>query len=269
MLACGAMSALEAATLGIVQGLTEFLPISSSAHLYIVPRMLGWSYGGVTFDVALHMGTLAALLIAFWREWWALGRGAFHRDRAARAEAHGVWLKLAAATVPAVIVGLAVQPIAETHLRSLPLQAVTLAAFGLLMWAVDRRSPSRPADGFPGWGACMLVGCAQALSLVPGVSRSGVTMTAGRAAGMPRVEAARFSFLLGTPITLGAGLVELRKLDQGPPIAVVAIGAATSAIVGVLAIRGLIRWLGRAGFGAFCAYRVGLAIVIALYALRA
>ena len=269
MLACRAMSPLQAATLGAIQGLTEFLPISSSAHLYVVPQMLGWSYGGLSFDVALHMGTLLALLAAFWRDWWSLIRGAIDRDPGPRAEARATWLKLAAASVPAVVAGLALEDIAETRLRALPIQAAMLAVFGFLLWWVDRRFPNRPHPEFPGWPTCLAVGCAQALSLVPGVSRSGITMTAGRATGLGRVEAARFSFLLATPITLGAGLLEMRKLADGPPLGLVAIGVATSAIVGLLAIRGLMRWLGRAGFGAFFAYRVVLAIVIVVHWLRA
>jgi undecaprenyl-diphosphatase len=209
-----------------------------------------------------------ALLLAFWRDWWNLVRGVFARDPLVRATALGTWAKLAVASLPAVAVGLALESIAETHLRWLPLQATMLVVFGALLWWVDRRAPSRPAGTFPGWGTCLAVGGAQALSLVPGVSRSGVTMTAGRACGLPRVEAARFSFLLGTPITFGAGLVELPKLGEGPPLGIVAIGVVTSALVGWLAIHGLLRWLGRAGFGAFLMYRLLLAAIIAAYSLK-
>lgn len=269
MLACRAMSPLQAATLGVIQGLTEFLPVSSSAHLYVIPELLGWSYGGLSFDVALHMGTLLALVGAFWRDWWALVRGVFDRDPGPRRAAWITWLKLAAGSVPAVIAGLLLEKVASTHLRALPLQAVMLALFGLLLWWVDRQSPTRAGTGFPpGWGTTLAVGAAQAVALVPGVSRSGVTMTAGRAAGLSRVEAARFSFLLGTPITFGAGLLELRHMAEGPPPALVAIGIVTSAVVGFLAIRVLMRWLGRAGFGAFCVYRIAFAIVIVVHVLR-
>lgn len=262
------MSPLEAATLGAIQGLTEFLPISSSAHLYAVPRMLGWSYGGISFDVALHMGTLVALLGAFWRDWWNLARDLLGHDPARRREAWITLAKLFVASIPAAITGLYFEQAAYTHFRSLPLQAAMLALFGFLLWWVDRRSPQGGDGRFPGWGTSLFVGFAQALSLVPGVSRSGVTMTAGRAAQMTRVQAARFSFLLGTPITLGAGLLELRRLDDGPPLGIVAIGVATSAIVGILAIHGLIRWLGKTGFGAFFAYRALFAVVIVVQWLR-
>ena len=180
-----------------------------------------------------------------------------------------MWLMIAAASVPAAIAGFLLQDAAETRLRSLPLQAATLAIFGFLLWWVDRKAPVL-RDGPPDWRTAMMMGTAQALSLVPGVSRSGITMTAGRGAGLSRVAAARFSFLLATPITFGAGLLELRHLDtSGVAPAVMIAGVVSAAIVGVLAIRGLIAWLSRAGFAAFFAYRVALALLIVLTLARA
>jgi undecaprenyl-diphosphatase len=144
-----------------------------------------------------------------------------------------------------------------------------LVVFGVLLWWVDRRRPGGRHEDVPGWGTSLLVGAAQAVALVPGVSRSGITMTAGRASGLDRVSAARFSFLLATPITFGAGLLELRHLPHDLPVATLTAGVAASALVGLLAIRGLLRWLGRAGFGAFCAYRVAFAGTIVVWlALR-
>jgi undecaprenyl-diphosphatase len=172
------------------------------------------------------------------------------------------WLKFATASVPAAIAGLLLESQANTWLRSLPLQAVMLVVFGFLLWWVDRVRPESKADGIPGWGACLAVGCAQAMALVPGVSRSGVTITAGRAMGLPRVSAARFSFMLATPITFGAGLLELRHLSPELSPFVLAIGVGTAALSGFIAIHGLLRWLGRAGFGAFFAYRALFALVI-------
>ncbi len=254
----------RAAVLGAVQGLTEFLPISSSAHLYAIPELLGWKYEGLAFDVVLHWGTLVALLAAFWRDWLDLARDALAGAGARRSQARGMLLRLAVASAPGAVAGVLLQDVAESALRSLPLQAVMLVVFGFLLWFVDRARPSGRAESAPGWGTSLLVGAAQALALVPGVSRSGVTMTAGRAAGLDRVSAARFSFLLATPITFGAGLVEIGRLPDGLPAATLAVGVITSAVVGLLAIRGLIRWLSRAGFGAFFAYRVALAAVIVL-----
>jgi undecaprenyl-diphosphatase len=260
----GSLTPLRAAVLGAIQGATEFLPVSSSAHLYAVPEMLGWKYEGVAFDVALHWGTLLALLVAFWRDWLGLAQGALKVGPEGGA-ARSTLLRLAVASVPAAIAGLLLQKEAETHLRALPLQAVMLVVFGVLLWWVDRRRPGGRHADVPGWGTSLLVGTAQAVALVPGVSRSGITMTAGRASGLDRVSAARFSFLLATPITFGAGLLELRHLSSDLPLATLAAGVTTSTLVGLLAIRGLLRWLGRAGFGVFCAYRVAFAGAIVVW----
>jgi undecaprenyl-diphosphatase len=257
------MNPFQAAVLGAVQGLTEFLPISSSAHLYVIPTMLGWPYAGLAFDVALHWGTLIALLLAYGNVWIALVRDAFSPDKTVRSTAWTTWFKLAAASIPGAVAGLALEDLASGALRSLPIQAMMLVIFGFLLWAVDRlRPPGRDVD-VPDWGTCMTMGLAQALALVPGVSRSGITITAGRAAGLSRVSAARFSFLLATPITFGAGLLELRHLGSDTPAAALAIGVVTSAIVGLLAIRLLIRYLGRQGFAVFFAYRTAFAALIA------
>jgi undecaprenyl-diphosphatase len=262
------LTPLRAAVLGAIQGVTEFLPISSSAHLYAVPEMLGWKYEGLAFDVALHWGTLLALLAAFWRDWLGLASGAL-KSGPAGGTARSTLLRLAVASVPAAIAGLLLENEAETHLRALPLQAAMLAVFGLLLWWVDRRSPGEQHADVPGWGRSLLVGAAQAVALVPGVSRSGITMTAARASGMDRVSAARFSFLLATPITFGAGLVALRHLPHDLPVATLAAGVVSSTLVGLLTIHGLLRWLGRAGFGWFCVYRLAFAgAIIAWLALR-
>jgi len=253
---------VQAAVLGVVQGLTEFLPVSSSAHLYVVPTLLGWQYAGVAFDVALHWGTLVALLVAFGGEWLKLGRDAFSRQAAIRNPAIGLLAKLAVASVPAAIAGVLLQDLAETRLRALPIQAVMLLVFGALLWAVDRFAPPGRRIESPGWAACLGIGAAQALALVPGVSRSGITMTAGRAAGLDRVSCARFSFLLATPITFGAGLLEARHLPHTIPASTLAIGVLVSAVTGLLAIRGLLRWLRGAGFGVFFVYRAALALFI-------
>lgn len=256
------MNVTQAVVLGIVQGVTEFLPVSSSAHLFIVPRLLGWRYAGLGFDVALHWGTLLALLIAFGSTWIRLIRDVFAPDPAVRKEASTTWLKLVLASLPAAIAGVLLRHAAETWLRWLPLQAVTLTVFGFLLWWVDRVRPQNSSDGIPGWGTTMAMGLAQVLALVPGVSRSGVTITAGRAMSENRVAAARFSFLLATPITLGAGLVELRNIEPGLSPAVIMAGVVSAAVVGWLAIGALLKLLGRAGFGTFFAYRVLVALAI-------
>jgi undecaprenyl-diphosphatase len=266
--AAAGLTPWQAAVLGAIQGVSEPLPISSSAHLYVVPELLGWKYEGVAFDVALHWGTLLALVAAFWRDWLELARGALAPGPAG-GRARSIVLRLAAASVPGAVAGLLLEQAAEEHLRSLPLQAAMLVVFGLLLWGVDRARRGGRAEDVPGWGVSLFVGVAQALALVPGVSRSGITMTAARAAGMSRVSSARFSFLLATPITFGAGLLELRHLPHDVPGSTLAVGTITAAVVGLLTIKGLVHWLGRAGFGAFCAYRVALAgLIFARLALR-
>lgn len=264
MLASGAMTTVQAAVLGAVQGVTEFLPISSSAHLYVIPTLLEWPYGGLAFDVALHWGTLIALLIAFWRDWWELARDALAGTGERRAAARGAWLKIAAASVPSAVVGLWLSELPDTLVRSLPLQAVVLFVFGFLLWWVDKVRPAVHDIRVPGWGTCLFIGASQALALVPGVSRSGITITAGRWAGLTRVSAARFSFLLATPITFGAGLAEMRHLAGAPAMPLIA-GIVSAAVVGLLAIHVLIRWLSRAGLGVFFAYRAALALVIVFW----
>ena len=259
------MSPFQAAVLGVVQGLTEFLPISSSAHLYVIPTLLGWPYAGVAFDVALLWGTLLALLAAFGKDWLTLARDALAGSGAERDAARGTWVKLAVASVPAAVAGLLLEDLADTTLRALPIQAATLAVFGFLLWWVDRARPAGREERNPGWGTCLTMGIAQAFALVPGVSRSGITITAGRASGLARISAARFSFLLATPITFGAGVLKLKDLSPDLPATTLAIGVLTAAVTGFLAIRGLIRWLGRAGFFAFFIYRLALAAVILLY----
>jgi undecaprenyl-diphosphatase len=188
----------------------------------------------------------------------ALGRSGAEAARGA----HAAWLGLAVGSTPGAAAGAFLAEGSDALLRWLPLQAATLAAFGFLLWWVDRRAPVRQTQGLPGWRQALAVGLAQALALVPGVSRSGVTITAGRALGMSRVDAARFSFLLATPITLGAGLMKLGHLPAGLPAGPLLLAVLCAAVTGFLAIHGLLRYLARSGFGVFCVYRAALALAI-------
>jgi undecaprenyl-diphosphatase len=260
-----AYTPLQAAVLGAVQGLTELLPVSSSAHLYVVPTLMGWPYAGLAFDVALHGGTLLALVVAFWGDWLGMLRDAFSADAAVAREARMLWAKLAVATVPAAIVGKVFGDLIEHHTRFLPLQAATLAVFGLLLWLADRFRPPGLETRSPSWGTAIGMGLAQCLALVPGVSRSGVTMTSGRASGLSRVAAARFSFLLATPITFGAFLLKLPDVPRDFPVSTLAIGVASAALFGVIAIRLLLGMLRIRGFGVFFAYRAVLALGILVF----
>lgn len=257
-----ALTPIQALVLGAVQGLTELLPVSSSAHLFIVPTLLGWKYEGLAFDVALHGGTLLALVIAFWEDWRSLLRDAFSADPLLAGETRKLWALLIVSSVPAALVGFLLNDLADVHLRSLPLQSAMLLAFGALLWAVDRFRPAGRDARVPGWGTSIAMGFAQCLALVPGVSRSGITMTTGRLAGLSRVSAARFSFLLATPITAGAVLLKLKDMPSDVPATSMAIGVVSAAVFGTLAIRLLLGMLRTTGFGVFFAYRAALALGI-------
>ena len=216
------MNTTQAIVLGIVQGLGEFLPISSSGHLIVVPWLLGWPDHGLAFDVALHLGTLAAVLFAFAGDWVKLissGVRCLLRGRPfAEPEARLLWL-LALASIPGAVAGLLLDEWAETVFRSPALVATTMAVMGAVLFAADRRvSASGPAAEQVSLRDAVLVGLAQALAIVPGVSRSGATIIAGRFLGYRREEAARFSFLLATPITAGAALVKVPHSSHRRPV---------------------------------------------------
>lgn len=259
------LTPLQAIVLGAVQGLSELLPISSSAHLYLVPTVLGWPYAGVAFDVAMHAGTLLALVVAFWSDWMALLNGLRAPAGPEREEARQLFGMICVATVPGLVAGKVLGEL-EEQLRSVPLQATMLLLFGLVLWAADRFTKQSRETRIPGWGGALAVGFAQCLALVPGVSRSGITMTAGRLTGLSRLSAARFSFMLSMPITLAAVLYTA-LLKSGPmmaevPIATLMIGVVSSGVFGFLAIRFMLGILKHVGFGVFAAYRVLLALAL-------
>ena len=266
------LTPLQAFILGAVQGITELLPISSSAHLYLVPTLLGWRYEGVAFDVALHAGTLVALIAAFLDDWLGIARDANSADPVRRRDARTLFGVIVLGTIPGLIAGKLLNDVAD-QLRSVPLQAATLSVFGVLLWAADRFSPRANTVRIPSWRTALGVGFAQCLALVPGVSRSGITMTAGRVAGLSRVSAARFSFLLSTPITLAA--VAYKMLSEGGqllgqlPLSTLLIGMASSALFSFIAIRFMLGLLRRTGFGVFAVYRVALAVGLLVWAARA
>lgn len=254
------MSLLQAIVLGAIQGVAEFLPISSSAHLFIIPWLLGWQEHSLTFDVALHMGTLLAVVAVFWRDLLQVGVQALSRGLQTRESRMG-WA-LAVATVPAAAAGFLLEERVETTFRSPLVSAFTLAALGVALWYVDRHASKRKALAQVSFADVVYVGLAQALALVPGVSRSGVTMTAGLLRGLDRAAAARVSFLLSFPITLGAGVLKLRHLTAADLTLTFWAGVLTAAVTGYLVIRFLLEYLRRGTYGTFAAYRVGLAAVI-------
>lgn len=254
--------------LGIVQGLTEFLPVSSSAHLVLTPFFFSWTDPGLAYDVALHMGTLSAVLLYFWKDWVGIIRSTFGKSH----EGHGEFgLKaLIVGTIPAVIAGFTLEKHAEETFRNPILIAATLAAFGLLLWYWDSRGKhSRSFSQFRLRDA-LLIGGAQALAIVPGVSRSGVTITAALALGLTRPAAARFSFLLSAPITAGAGILKSKHIlaaltAGGAETQAVAVGFVSSLISGFLAISLLSYMVKGKTFAGFAVYRVILSLVIIVF----
>ena len=272
------MDILRAVLLGIVQGLTEFLPISSSAHLIIIPWLFGWEPFGLAFDVALHVGTLAAILTYFRRELIAipvglmkeratLGRGRLPADPMAR-----LGLYIAVATLPAAVVGLLAEGAIERAFHGDPLShgaiaviAVVLVIVGLVLELADRRgNPAVRSGAEITFRQALLVGLAQTLALIPGASRSGTTITAGLFAGLSRADAARFSFLLGVPLIAGAGTKQMAELAVDGlgdvSLAVFLVGIVTAALTGYAAIAGLLRFLQRRPVTVFVVYRVVLGV---------
>ncbi|MEP6639771.1 MAG: undecaprenyl-diphosphatase UppP [Chloroflexota bacterium] len=270
---------LQALIMGIVQGLTEFLPVSSSGHLVVVPFLLGWHDPFITslaFSVMLHMGTLVALLVYFQADWRRLvpaGLAAL-RDRSFRdlPDRRLAWLLLAA-TVPAAIVGFLLNDLIETRFREVGLVALTLVVGAAILWLADRWGRrDRTIEGvtFP---VAIGIGAAQALALVPGISRSGISISAARLAGLDRPDAARFSFLMATPVTLGAGLFEIRKVLAGESgiameVAPLVVGMIASLVAGLVAIHFMLRYLRTRSLSVFVWYRVALAAAVLVVWLR-
>jgi undecaprenyl-diphosphatase len=266
------MTAFQAFVLGMVQGLGEFLPISSSGHLIVVPWLLGWPVQSLAFDVALHVGTLAAVLYAFLADWLRLlgsGLRCLLRGRPlAEPDARLLWL-LALASVPAAVAGLLLDEWAETTFRSPLLVACTMSLMGALLLFADRRAGASSSASVS-LAHAMLIGCAQAVALVPGVSRSGATITAALLLGYARPDAARFSFLLATPITAGAALLKVPKLFAAGAPPAVWIGMASAARFGFLAIRLLLGYVRTRDYQPFAYYRFAVTLVVlAAYWLRA
>ena len=264
---------IQALVMGIVQGLTEFLPVSSSGHLIIVPWVFGWDDAFITslaFSVMLHIGTLIALLVYFRADWLRLIPAglATIRDRSFRGDPDRklAWL-LVAATVPAAIVGFLFDDFFETQVRQIGLVAVTLVVGGVILWVADRvggRTKGVEDVTFP---IATGIGAAQALALIPGISRSGISISAGRFAGLDREAAARFAFLMATPITAGAILFEGRKLLTGEAgvdvaIAPLLVGLVSSLVAGLLAIRFMLSYLRTRSLSIFVWYRFVLAAVV-------
>ncbi len=263
------VSTWQAAVLGTLQGLAEFLPISSSAHLSLVPWAFGWKEPGLAFDVALHLGTLVALIGFFWTEWVALTRAALNilttRRVETPAEKRVVFLVIA--TIPAAVFGLLLEKQAETIFRAPALTATALIVMGALLWWADHSAPAaRPLNEMTARQA-LLIGCAQVFALIPGVSRSGSTITAARALQFDRQSAAVFSFLMSMPVIAAAAVLKVPRLLAEGIDASIVVGITAAAFSSWIAIAVLLRFVQRNGFAVFAIYRFILGI--AVYALVA
>jgi len=265
------MTPLQAIALGVIQGLSEFLPISSSAHLTLIPWLLGWEDPGLAFDVALHFGTLLAVVWYFRMEWLALIRAAWGIITTGRIETPEKRrvIYLIIATIPGAVGGLLLQSKAESAFRSPQLIAIALIVMGLVLWLVDKLVDQRRVLGEMRWVDSLLIGLSQVIALIPGVSRSGSTITTGRGLRFERESAAEFSFLMSMPIIAAAVVLEGPKaLHQGGLTNELMSGVVASAISGWLAISILMRYVSRHSYGIFAWYRIllGLGVLVVVYA---
>lgn len=279
------MIALQAAVLGIVQGLTEFLPVSSSAHLVVVPWLFGWAdpvIASLSFDVALHMGTLLAVVV-FFRKDWVRVIGAWFRSIAERRigqdpDRRMGWFLLAS-VVPGGLAGILFESKVTSSFHELPISqssmiamAAVIAALGVILWLADTLAARAKELGKLTLKDALIVGFAQALAIFPGVSRSGATISAGRALGYDRPSAARFSFLLSAPIIAGSGIKSLYDLLKaggfsGEEGIAFPIGFATAAVSGLLCIKFLMGFIQKRSFKGFAIYRFALAALVLAVAL--
>lgn len=259
------MTVFQALILGLLQGLTEFLPISSSAHLSLTPWVFGWEPPGLSFDVALHVGSLGAVLWFFRKAWADLLRAAYSivRYRQVRSPEEKRVLFLILATIPGAIGGLLLEEKAETVFRTPLLTAFALIVMGIILWATDKFSTQdKHLDGMR-WGDALLIGMAQVVALVPGVSRSGSTMSAGRMLKFDRHSAAVFSFLMSMPITTAATVLKVPEvIREGGYSAPLIVGVVAAALSSWLAISVLLKFVINHGFGIFALYRIVLGLVV-------
>jgi len=265
------VTVFQALILGIIQGLAEFLPISSSAHLALAPWILHWPDPGLAFDVALHFGTLVAVLWYFRAEWLALLVAAkdIGLKRRVETERERRVLFLIVATIPGAIAGLALEKQAESTFRDPRLVAIALIVMGILLWGVDRYAARDRTLATMRWSDALFVGLAQMFAIIPGVSRSGSTITAGRGLRFNREDAAVFSFLMSMPIIAAAAVLKMPQAirEQGLSAPMIT-GVLASAISGWLAITVLLRVVSRHSYGVFAVYRIILGVAVLIAAAR-
>jgi len=247
--------------LALVQGLTEFLPISSSGHLVVTSRVMGWPDQGIVIDIAVHVGTLFAVILYFWRDVVRIIAGTLRLLTFRGGPDARLAVMLLIATLPIVAAGFLARDLVATLFRSVEVIAWATIGFALVLWAADRIGMTLHRVEHVTPGAALVIGLAQVLALIPGTSRSGITMTAARFLGMERAEAARFSLLLSIPTIAGAGLLAGYDLWRSGDVQLgldAAYAAVLAMIAGIVAIAAMMRWLRTSGFGPFVIYRLAL-----------
>ncbi len=256
------MNLVQTIIYGVVQGVGEFLPISSSAHLVAIPQIFGWQDPGLAFDVALHIGTLVAVISFFWKDWINLIKSGIKGTKTVQGK---LFWYIVIASIPGAIVGKLLEKKAETIFRNIQLIGIMLIMMGILLYFVDKYGKKMVNIDKIGLKKSFLIGISQALAIIPGVSRSGITMTTGLLLGLTRESAARFSFLLSTPIILGAGILKFKAILHTPhtEIPLVILGVIIAAITGFISIKFLLSYLKTNGYGIFVIYRiiVGVALI--------
>ncbi len=263
------MEIIHSTILGAVQGITEFLPVSSSAHLVLFPYLLNWDYNGLQFDVALHFGTFLAVIAYFWKDWINIFKDAFSKNSTSSRYPKNILWQILIASIPAFFVGFFLEPYVEKYLHSPLLLITNLVIFGLLLWSTEFISHNMQKNSNIRYSQSFIIGVAQAIALIPGVSRSGITMTAAKLIGFSKENAARFSFLLGTPAVLGAFVYHIPTLNTGEISISFWIGVLSSTVFGFLAIKYLIQYLKKGSFAVFAVYRIVLAaVVLAFYLMK-
>jgi undecaprenyl-diphosphatase len=260
------MNIIQSIILGFVQGLTEFLPVSSTAHLALVPWFFRWSDPGLAFDVALHIGTLAAVIYYFWRDFVVIIKefiqGIFARSFENYPNGRlGFFIIIA--TIPGALFGFLFEKQAEEAFRNPIIIALSILIFGIILYIADRFSRKRKEISDMNLLDSLVIGISQALAIIPGVSRSGITIIGGLARDLKRDTAARFSFLISTPLIAGAAILESRHLNHMSVTSLpIAAGVLTSAIFGFLAIKYLLRYVQTRSYTVFVIYRILIAAVI-------
>jgi len=269
---------LRAVIMGIVQAITEFLPISSSGHLVVMKELVRFDEpnNSLTFDVALHVGTSIAVILFFWRDWQTIFYSVFYDIMdygiaIKKWNAHSqllIWIMIA--TIPVVVVGFIFQNLIEQNLRQPLVVGISLIVFGVLIGLMDRLGESRKKLEDIYLSNALFIGIFQAVSLIPGVSRSGLTIGAARILGFDRINAARFSFLLSTPAVIGASLLrffETQQNNESINLSVLIVGSFISCLVGIIVIRFLLRYLQNGTLWPFVWYRIILGLIVIAYTM--